>query len=72
MLQLTKRAFVRLSGLAIAHRILPGRLLAQPKPDNPSSAPDLSKLPITAATNGPVTSEKILALQRGLQTCRPR
>ena len=34
MLSLTKRAFVRLSGLAIANRILPGRLLAQTKPDN--------------------------------------
>ena len=27
MFQLTKRAFVKLSGLAIANRILPGRLL---------------------------------------------
>ena len=34
MLPLTKRAFVRLSGLAIADRILPGRLLGQPKSDN--------------------------------------
>ena len=37
MFSLTKRAFVKLSGLAIADRILPGRLLAhppQPQPDN--------------------------------------
>jgi len=48
--------------------LVAGSLLAacasQPKSETPPPAADLSKLPITVATNGPVTGEKILALQR--------